>query len=139
MLKDMLTKVGCVSGCRLTVSHMAFMKTCNHLATYTLRCTHGIVYQNSGASTFEEGNIVEDQLYFESANGINDVLSPHQNPNDLSRFQNNSMTNVSPSTKCLHGDMVENSPSRICHHNAESLQASRKNMISIIHYIRGRL
>ena len=40
MLKDMLTKVGCVSGCRLTVSHVAFRKTWNHLATYTLRCTH---------------------------------------------------------------------------------------------------
>ena len=57
MLKDMLTKGGCVSGCRLTVSHVAFRKTCNRLATYTLRCTHGLVYKNSGASTFEEGNV----------------------------------------------------------------------------------
>ncbi len=57
MLKDMLTKVGCVSGCRLTVSHVAITKTCNCLATCTLRCTHGLVYQNSGASTFEEGNV----------------------------------------------------------------------------------
>ena len=57
MLKDMLTKVGCVSGCRLTVSHADSRKTCNCLAAYTLRCTHGSVYQNYGASTFEEGNI----------------------------------------------------------------------------------
>ncbi len=57
MLKDMLTKVGCVSGCRLPVSHVAFRKTCTRLATYTLRCTHGTVYQNAGASTFDEGNI----------------------------------------------------------------------------------
>jgi len=57
MLKDVLIKVGCVSGCRLVLSHVSFRKTCNHLATYTLRCTHGFVYQNSGASTFEEGNI----------------------------------------------------------------------------------
>jgi hypothetical protein len=57
MLKDMLTKVGCASGCRLTVSHVAFRKTCNCLAMYTLCCTHGRVYLNSGASTFEEGNI----------------------------------------------------------------------------------
>jgi hypothetical protein len=55
-LKDMLTKVGCVSGCRLTVSHVALLKTCNRLATYTLRCTHGRVYQNYGASTFKEGD-----------------------------------------------------------------------------------
>ncbi len=53
-LKDMLTKVGCVSGCQLTVSHVALRKTCNRLATYTLHCTHGRVYQNYGASTFEE-------------------------------------------------------------------------------------
>ena len=57
MLKDVLMKVGCVSGCRLAVSHVAFRKTCNCLATFTLHCTHRRVYQNSGASTFEEGNI----------------------------------------------------------------------------------
>ena len=32
----------------------------------------------------------QDQLYFESAS-INDILSPAQNPNDLSRYQNNIM------------------------------------------------
>ena len=57
MLKDVLMKVGYVSGCRLAVSHVSFRKTCNRMATYTLRCTHGFVYRNSGASTFEEGNI----------------------------------------------------------------------------------
>ena len=45
------------------------------------------------------------------------------------------MTYVSPSTKHLHDEIVENSPSRIRHHNAGSLRASRKNMISIIDYI----
>jgi hypothetical protein len=35
-LKDMLTKVGCVSGCRLTVSHVDSWKTCNRLAVYML-------------------------------------------------------------------------------------------------------
>ena len=77
---------------------------------------------------------VEDQLNFESAS-IDDVLSPTQKPNDLSRYQNNIMTYVSPSTKRLHDNNVENSLSRIRHHNAESLRASRKNMISIIDYI----
>jgi hypothetical protein len=57
MLKDMLTKVECVSGRRLMVSHVAITKTCNCLATYTLRCTHETVYQNSGASTFKEGYV----------------------------------------------------------------------------------
>ena len=45
------------------------------------------------------------------------------------------MTYISPMTKCLNDDIEENSPSRICHHNVESLRASRKNMISIIDYI----
>jgi hypothetical protein len=36
-------------------------------------------------------NDAEDQLYFESAS-IKDILSPNQNPNDLSRYQNNIMT-----------------------------------------------
>ena len=45
------------------------------------------------------------------------------------------MTYVSPMTKRLHDDIEENSPSRIRHHNAESLRASRKNMIAIIDYI----
>ena len=57
MLKDMLTKVGCVSGCRLAVSQSKPRKSCIRLATYTLRCTHGFVFKNQGASTFDEGNI----------------------------------------------------------------------------------
>ncbi len=56
-IKDMLTKVGCVSGCRLAISHVALTKTCNRLALYTLRCTHGFLYRNNGASTFEEGEV----------------------------------------------------------------------------------
>jgi hypothetical protein len=56
-LKEMLTKVGCVSGCRLTVSHADTRKTCNPLGAYTLRCTHGRVYQNYGSSIFEAGDV----------------------------------------------------------------------------------
>ena len=70
--------------------------------------------------------------YLDNANAIDDVVSPLKNHNDLSRFQNNIMTYVSPMTKRLHNDIEENSPSRIRHHNAVSLQESRKNMISII-------
>ena len=56
-IKDMLTKVGCVSGCRLFVSHMDSRKSCHRLAAYTLRYTHGFLYRNNGASTFEEGEV----------------------------------------------------------------------------------
>ena len=79
----------------------------------------------------------EDRIldYFDNANAIDHVISPLKNHNDLSRFQNNIMTYVSPMTKRLHNDIEENSPSRIRHHNAVSLRESRKNMISIIDYI----
>jgi hypothetical protein len=77
---------------------------------------------------------VEDQLYFESGS-TNYILSPNQNPNELSRYRNNIMAYISPSTKRLHDDIIRNSPSRVRHHNAESLRASRKNMICIIDYI----
>jgi hypothetical protein len=45
------------------------------------------------------------------------------------------MAYVSPSTRRLHDDILRTSPSRVRQHNAESLRASRKNMISIIDYI----
>ncbi len=76
---------------------------------------------------------VEDQFNFEGS--TDDILSPNQNPNELSRYRNNIMAYISPSTKRLHDDIVRNSPSRVRHHNAESLRVSRKNMISIIDYI----
>ena len=78
---------------------------------------------------------VEDQLYFESASDMDNAQSPHKSHNNLSRFQDNIMTYVSPMTKQLHKDIAENSPSWICHHSAESIWESRKNIISIIDYI----
>ena len=57
MLKDVLTKVGCVSGCRLMQSHVSLRKSCNRLATYSLRCTHGVAYPKLGSSTFEADDI----------------------------------------------------------------------------------
>ncbi len=36
---------------------MDTQKMCNCLAAYTLRCTHGFLYKNKGASTFEEGDV----------------------------------------------------------------------------------
>ena len=76
---------------------------------------------------------VEDQFNFEGS--TDDILSPNQNPNELSRYRNNIMAYVSPSMKRLHDGIIRNSPSRVRHHNAASLSASRKNMISIIDYI----
>ena len=94
-----------------------------------IECDENQLYKGCLADNVED----QDQLYLESAS-INDILSPAQNPNDLSRYQNNIMTYISPSTKRLHDDIVANSPSRVRHHNAEYLRASGKNMISIIDY-----
>jgi hypothetical protein len=91
---------------------------------------------NEGIADIDEEQDEDSILdYFDNANAINNVISPLTNHNDLSRFQNNIMTYVSPMTKRLHNDIEENSPSRIRHHNAVSLRESRKNMISIIDYI----
>jgi len=76
----------------------------------------------------------DNQLHFEGG-GSDDVMSPNQNSNVLSRYQNNIMAYLSPSTKRLHNDILNTSPSRVRHHNKDSLSASRKNMISIIDYI----
>ena len=84
----------------------------------------GIGIADTDDLPYEESELgyVADELYFESADSIDDVLSPLKNHNDLSRFQNNITTYVSPITKRLHDDIEENSPSRICRHNAESLR-----------------
>ncbi len=76
----------------------------------------------------------DDLLHFEGGS-TDEFMSPNKIYNNLSRYQNNIMAYVSPSTKRLHDDILRTSPSRVRHHNAESLRASRKNMISIIDYI----
>jgi hypothetical protein len=91
---------------------------------------------NEGITDIDDEQDEESILdYLDNANAIDDVISPLKNHNDLSRFQNNIMTYVSPMTKRLHNEIQDNSPSRLRHHNAVSLRESRKNMISIIDYI----
>jgi hypothetical protein len=86
-------------------------------ALVTKKIDDEICVDSDKNESYEESLVddVEDQLYFESAN-MNDILSPNQNPNNLLRYQNNIMTYVSPSTKCLHDDIIRNSPSRVRHH-----------------------
>ena len=80
---------------------------------------------NEGITDIDDEEQDEESIldYFDNANAIDDFISPLKHHNDLSRFQNNIMTYVSPMTKRLHDDIEENSPSRIRHHNAESLRA----------------
>jgi len=92
---------------------------------------------NKGITYIDDEEQDEESIldYFDNANAIDDFISPLKHHNDLSRFQNNIMTYVSPMTKRLHNEIQDNSPSRLLHHNAVSLRESRKNMISIIDYI----
>jgi hypothetical protein len=53
----MLSKVGCVDGCQLTTYNVDLRPTHHCLATYRLRCAHGVLYQNTGTSTFDNGDI----------------------------------------------------------------------------------
>ena len=61
-LKGMLSKVGCVSGCKLTTqfsfpSHSPSKQSHTRKATYYLSCTHAIKGQFSGSSIFNDDDI----------------------------------------------------------------------------------
>jgi hypothetical protein len=63
-----------------------------------------------------------------------DVDTP-VHPSDISRFNDNTLSFLSPSTKRLHQDIAKNSPANLLHHNSESISASRKNIIANVDYM----
>ena len=64
-----------------------------------------------------------------------ELNTPRKNSNDISRFNDNTLSFLSPSTKRLHQDIAENSPANLPHHNSESIRASRKNIIANVDYL----
>ncbi len=64
-----------------------------------------------------------------------EVNSPSKNRNDISRFNDNTLLFLSPSTKRLHQDIADNSPANLLHHNSQSIIASRKNIIANVDYM----
>ena len=64
-----------------------------------------------------------------------ELNTPTNNSHDLSRFNENTLSFLSPSTKRLHKDIAENSPANLPHHNSESIRASRKNIIANVDYL----
>jgi hypothetical protein len=54
---------------------------------------------------------------------------------DISRFNDNLLSFISPSSKRLHKDIAENSPAKLCHHTKETLRESQKHMLESIQYI----
>jgi hypothetical protein len=70
-----------------------------------------------------------------------ELNTPRKNSNDISRFNDNTLSFLSPSTKRLHQDIADNSPANLPHHNSESIRASRKNIIANVDYVieKGRI
>jgi hypothetical protein len=59
-------------------------------------------------------------------------LTKKKHTNEISRFNNNLLSFISPSSKQLHQDIAENSPANLCHHTKETLRESRKHMLESI-------
>ena len=64
-----------------------------------------------------------------------ELITPRKNSNDISRFNDNTLSFLSPSTKRLHQDIADNSPANLPHHNGESIRASPKNIIANVDYV----
>jgi hypothetical protein len=54
---------------------------------------------------------------------------------EISRFNDNLLSFISPLSKQLHQDIAENSPANLCHHTKETLRESWKHMLESIQYI----
>ncbi len=57
----------------------------------------------------------------------------HQN--EIARFYENTLSYISPGTTKLHSDILKNSPASLSHHNNNTIQVSRKNMLTNINYM----
>jgi hypothetical protein len=64
-----------------------------------------------------------------------ELNTPRKTSNDISRFNDNTLSFLSPSTKRLHQDIAVNSPANLPHHNSESIRASRKNIVANVDYV----
>jgi hypothetical protein len=95
---------------------------------------HGIVdreldIEDSTASQLDESPI---EKFLESL--FEQVTPPtktgHQS--EIARFNDNTLSYISPQTKKLHSDIFKNSPANLSHHNNDTIQALRKNMFTNI-------
>ena len=69
---------------------------------------------------------------------FDDAVTPLKD-NPLSEFirftSDNTTQYMSPASRQLHKDIYDNSPAKICRHDPQTLQSSRKNMLENIQYI----
>jgi hypothetical protein len=60
--------------------------------------------------------------------------SKEDNPNQMSRFHDNTITYLSPATTCLHNDLACNLTPTKLHHTTETLHQSQKSILEMIQY-----
>ena len=63
------------------------------------------------------------------------LLTTKTHNDDISYFNDNLLSFISPSSKWLHKDIAENSPANLYHHTKETLRESWKHMLESIQYI----
>jgi hypothetical protein len=79
-LQSMLTKVGCVSGCRL-IAHQVWDKTSRYWKrSYELWCSHGVIMKNKGSSLFIDdsvgpSNVAKERLKHVKSKGATRCMS----------------------------------------------------------------
>ncbi len=88
--------------------------------------------EDSTVSQFDESQIEKSlESLFEQ------VMSPtktgHQS--EIARFNDITLSYISPQTKTLHSDILKNSPANLSHHDNNTIRASPKNMLTNIDYM----
>ncbi len=79
--------------------------------------------EDSTVSQFDETPIEKSlESLFEQV--MSPTKSGHQS--EIARFNNNTLSHISPQTKTLHSDILKNSPANLSHHNNNTIWASQK-------------
>jgi hypothetical protein len=82
--------------------------------------------EGSTVSQFDETPIEKSlESLFEQA--TSPTKTGHQS--EIARFNDNTLSYISPQTKTLHSDILKNSPANLSHHNNDTIQASRKKHV----------
>ena len=80
----------------------------------------------------------EDSIGKALQSQFDDAVTPlKENPmSEFIRFTSDNTTQyMSPASRQLHKDIYDNSPAKICRHDTQTIQSSRKNMLENIQYI----
>jgi hypothetical protein len=74
--------------------------------------------EDSTVSQFDETPIEKSlESLFEQV--MSPTKSGHQS--EIARFNNNTLSHISPQTKTLHSDILKNSPANLSHHNNNTI------------------